>query len=225
MKKKFRVIAVLLMMIVLTGCTPEYNIEIKDGKVYEELSVTGFTSQQKAAFFLPQYAKVDSNSDYHLSSTDNKLSYSYTFSFKDYLKSNMAKSCYDALLLYKDKETNNYVLHTGSEFRCYPFQVNDNVSLDYDSININIKFTNYKVIENNADSINKNVYTWNINKNNYKNKTILVKFKSTKSNKQKASKNKMDELTIAIIILGSVIMLMLGLTFYISSTNKRKNRL
>ena len=46
---------------------------------------------------------------------------------------------------------------------------------DLDSITVNIE-TKYKVLNNNADSISGNKYTWVINRSNYKDKTISFSY-------------------------------------------------
>ena len=76
------------------------------------------------------------------------------------------------------------------------------------SINININ-TNYEVVDCNADKIVDNVYTWNINRNNYETKTIYIsankttmdKMKKNISNKVIATPNKWLIVTVSLFII------------------------
>jgi len=225
MKNKIYYIVGILVLLLFTGCTPEYNLEINNGMINEELKISGYDEEQKEIFFLPQYASTDHTKDYKQKESTDSVSYSYRFSFKNFLNSNMAKSCYDALLLYK--EDDHYVLHTGSEFECMPYQVSDTTFLEYDNINISIKFVDYDVLENNADSVNGNVYTWTINKDNNNDKTILVKFKSNKTNtenQEKSNKFDLNPMYIAIAI-GILAILVLFILLYVSMVNKKRNKI
>ena len=84
-----------------------------------------------------------------------------------------------------------------------------------DEINVNIK-TDYNVIENNADKVNKNVYVWKINRDNYKNKTIKLKISKSSKLEEITEQDSMVTFSICLFILilfGFIIFLFVRMRF------------
>ena len=78
------------------------------------------------------------------------------------------------------KENNGeIVIKSGKGFRC----LNPDNGVIADSTKINIK-TSLEVIENNADSVSDNTYTWNIDYNNYETREVNLKLKKDEANKK-----------------------------------------
>jgi hypothetical protein len=210
MKKK----TILLIFIILffTGCTPNYNIVIDDSLITEELIIPE-NDDHYAERFSNLYSIVDKKKQYDFSVSENSAVFKYVYSFDEFNESNIIKSCYESFHLIK--ENDYYVLQTGLNFNCYPLQISDYEFVEFDELKINIKIVNYEVLENNADYINKNVYSWVINKNNYTNKPIIIKIKE-----------KEDKKTNNIyLVVGSIILLicLIGLIIYIF-INSLKNK-
>lgn len=171
MKKK--VFFMFVFIIILTGCSAEYNIEFSNESIKENTKITILDSDipkddpvleieadDRITPFInsDQYPFYDNEEikykkDVNKSGDTTTINLDYEFTHEEYLKSNVYNSCFEEKNF--DKKGDNYYLSFSGSFYC----------LYGDSITINVK-TNNKVIENNADKVNGNTYTWVINKDN-----------------------------------------------------------
>ena len=110
----------------------------------------------------------------------------------------------------KDKE--NVIINV-QNFKI--FKQFDNI----DNVTVNLKSKN-KVISHNADKVSKNIYTWYINKNNYKSKIINIEYKAI--SRLIDLNNPMIRFTIVIAVL-----LFISAIVYLLFNNlyKKKNAL
>lgn len=220
MKKKY--ILIIILVLLLTGCTPEYNLEIKSGRIIEKLIISQIPSNYTSSDFKSMLANPKDNKFYNKSFDNNVATYQYIYDFDNVSESNILNSCYNAFKFYEQNEY--YVLQTGSKFNCYPYQINDFMFAEYERLNIKIKIDGYQVIENNADSIDGNIYIWVINEKNYNNKSIFLKFKRIKNYDNEKIESKVS-LPIIIIILGILIFIVIFAVFYALNLNKKRNKL
>ena len=89
-----------------------------------------------------------------------------------YKESRAINSCLKTANITKMTD-GNYLLNTSNYFSCidlYP-------SITDITINLTFLPSDFIIISNNADNINGNIYTWNINQQNYQDKNIQVIFK------------------------------------------------
>lgn len=206
-KKMFLVLFVLL----LTGCTNQYNINFSNDKIEEEIvsniliqdipvqsaaeiaagielddSVTPYIEDDQYPFIDDTEKKYEKTVNKGTTSTQVKLN--YTYSHDEYRNSRVFKTC------FKNKELtetrNYYNLSFSGDFYC----------LYGDEIEVNIR-TDNEVLYNNADKVNGNVYTWIINRDN-KNKANI----SMQISKKSAKVN-----SIFMVIIGIVgVILVIG---------------
>ena len=218
--KKIKYSIIITFLVLLTGCTAEYNVTIEDKTISEELKLTNVDNDYIDLFNkLPSI--TEENKYYNVKKEKNNLSYSYIYRFDDYKKSNIVKNCYEALQVYQDDNNDEYyILQSGLNFTCNLIQINDYDNIIVNDVKINIKVVGYDVIENNADSVNKNIYTWKINKNNYTNKPIIIKFKVPKNNQSTKNKFNINYEMIAIIIGIIFVAFLIGLGIIKSISNK-----
>ena len=186
MRKKIIFLSILLIS--LTGCTSQYNLEFSNGKIKEEIittilptdipkkaanavselddRVTPFINNDQYPIFDNTKIKYDKKVKKVNDSTIVTLKHNY--SHDEFRKSNTFKSCFR----YSSFKENykNYDLVFSGDFYC----------LYGDEVEINIK-TNNIVISNNADKVSGNTYTWIINRKNLGNVDINMKI-SKKSN-------------------------------------------
>lgn len=191
MRKKISVLLVLIFL--LTGCSATYNITIdnntlsdeliiknvkdkiySDGMTYEKLINIYYNQNVASNINTPGYPEINKKLDgytyYNKVLIDNDGMYGFklnnTFSLNDYKNSPL-------LLEYNFKNiiisNNRILIKSNTSQGCTLF---DNYPY-LDNILVNI-ITNYKVINNNADEIKDNTYTWFVNKNNFKNKEISI---------------------------------------------------
>ena len=179
MKRKY---IIFILIIILTGCSSEYNIEFSNKKIKENIKVdilnsdilpkydvkiygstdkaTSFIKNDQYPFFGNEDIVYNKKVDKSGNVTHVELNYEYTHD--EYLNSTAYKGCFENSELVTNKK--NYNLNFYGSFYC----------LYGDELVINIK-SNNEVISNNADKVNGNVYTWIINKDNVDNVNIQMK--------------------------------------------------
>lgn len=175
MEKKLFLISIAILL--LTGCSSNYNLEIKNGRLYEKITayvdstkdnlnyLPGMEEDNEAIYFIesdqyPIYNNMEIKYDKKVNKTDKytEVIFEHSFTEKEFENSNSLKKCFDnASYTYGD----NIKLKLSGKFYC----------LHGPQLLINIK-SNYKVIKNNADRKNGNTYTWIINSNNADNVSI-----------------------------------------------------
>lgn len=184
-------------MIILSGCSAEYELNFVDGKYNEKFKTIGSINDENykneidvlndknylfvdstlqtgdfpAESFLDEYAIYDKN----IFNNDNGygviLSYSYNSKY-DYLKSSIVYSMFQGFNITNDEI---YLYDSLNVFLTYPL---------LDDITISFK-SDKKVYDNNADEIKNNIYYWYMNKENYKDKYIRISFKKNEMLSQK----------------------------------------
>ena len=166
-----KLIIFLILLIFITGCSVDYSIDI-DNNFKETISVTPESSSElnnlrnnnynNPAFYMPNYFEEEMDvlpdiERYNITFNNNVFYADYTFMDK-YENSNAVNSSVGWFAVRNDYKSHIYAKDFTKVFNIYP---------TLNKITINIK-TNKTVIGNNADSINGNVYTWIIYRNNPK---------------------------------------------------------
>lgn len=93
--------------------------------------------------------------------------YNYTYNYDKMNEKSMIYNCYDQI---KINGNESIIIETSDEFKCF-----DYYNL-LDDVTINIHCGG-ELLSTNSDSYNNEVYTWYINKDNYKNKPIYLEIK------------------------------------------------
>ena len=206
MKRK---IIYILILIFLTGCSTEYNLEFKNGKFKDNVKIGQFNSGEIGDFdtLEPVATYVDKETQYYdLDYKDNYLYLNHGYTINDYKKAAVLINCFDRYEITEDDKY--YYIHASGEFRCLSY-------LNYKNEYVKVNFTtDLKVESNNADSASNNVYTWTINDDNYKTKEIFIKL-IKKNNKVKI---------IIISILG-ILLLMFVLYKLLKKHINNKNKI
>ena len=98
---------------------------------------------------------------------NTNVNYSYKHSIDDYGKSNFISYCYGNNSI--TNETDKIIINTPNRFNC--IEMEDGFYMDV--VTVHIK-TDLKVLDNNADRVDSNIYTWTFNKSDYENKSIQM---------------------------------------------------
>lgn len=178
MKKVFLV----LLLLLLCGCTSNYNLKISNNKFEEKINIVipdydysyeevidpesgvaveddnqlkAFLEEETPALFSKK-ANYKKKVNYSGNSVDVNMSYTYTE--KNFSDSNSLKLCFDNAYFKNDK---TYYIHASGNFYC----------LYTDSMDIVITTKN-KVVSNNADKVEGNNYIWTITEENKDNVNI-----------------------------------------------------
>ena len=232
MKKKILILILLIFMI--SGCSVEVNVDISDNKIKESNDITIYQNAiytkdiLRTSFrnYIPIYASdliVDTVPDqpfsdvlyYNKNTTDlgNGYRFNYSYDF-DIDKYGDARTIKDGFRDYSYSYRNDIIsLSTDNEgliyFDEYPL---------LEEVTINIK-TDYLVEENNADKVNGNTYTWVFNKESKKSIKIVVD-----TSKSGARVLGIVD-TSTVITLGVVILIILIILVLLLIRNRKNNKI
>lgn len=185
-----KILLLIVLLIFLTGCTAEVNVEITADEIYEEINITAYASGATSKDelytyfrkFIPVYKDVnlgDTEPDIKKSGVkyytrgvtdiDNGYVFQYFnyFQLDDYNNARSLGEGFASSLVQNDTVDKEIMITTDNGglkfFDYYP---------DLESVKINVTSL-CEVKESNADSVEGNVYTWNLNKNTKKGIYIL----------------------------------------------------
>ncbi len=181
--------SILFVLLLCSGCSVTYDLNI-DSKLNlaENISIDADTNSEIQKIsdydqFLPisYYAdessiftkKKDGVEYYNLTKKEDNtnIKFDYVFDIDKFNNSAFARSCYNYITVMKsynnDEHRNELLISTSKEFLCFE---------NYDNLdNVTIKIhTNRTVYSNNANSVDKNTYTWDINESNKNNASIQM---------------------------------------------------
>ncbi len=172
-----KIIFLGLLLLILTGCDVQYELEFNDETLNETVQVTLDNSMEREieqiknrqvyAIF-NNYNQKLYNTNYSQGLTNFKATYTYTYEPSNFNQSLFNNNCFDAFSFVK--QDNNYILSTSEGFKC--------MTVEYFPVeNLSLTLTtNHEVIETNADKIEGRKYIWEINNNNADEKEIYIKF-------------------------------------------------
>lgn len=177
--KKNKVLIMLFVLFFLTGCSCEYNLTIDNSLYKEKVSFSNLNSDEIIELNSTKMIPVDKDSyDVELDSniieniekynyflTDNNYFYSYDFTNNNYSNSTAVSRCFETFVV--EEYDGEIIISTSDGATCFDKYPN----LDDLIINITI---DREVISNNADKVNGNTYTWNIDRTNASSKSINI---------------------------------------------------
>ena len=231
-----RVLLLLIMIILLTGCTAEVNYKLNESNISEQVIIVDRDGTKEEILgryrkYIPVYSDetiADADPDERMTGytyynrDDKELNDGYKFTYnhlyvlKDFNRSNTLNRTFHSGALEYSIENGIINIYTDSNgikwFDSYPELTN---------IKVNI-ITDLEVIKNNADSVNNNIYTWNFTKeDNEKNIYLQTKnhlydeVHNNKNNKNDEKESEEEEknnyLLIVALVIGSFVLLLIVL--------------
>lgn len=230
MNRKIKLIILLIPVILLsTGCSASYTIQIKGDSIKESLTIEEtYDKAVQNAYFnakgtLDDYRYNSTYVDNYIKQMQSKYKSFYinqeNFSRDNLVIKNILNSSGYTYYLRNDKDyyqknnllvnnitrdsliinDNNIILHLDN--------IPSNLVEKIDNINI-IVTTDLPVVSNNADSVEDNKYTWNFDKANYLTKSVSLYIErpkkeddTKKNNTQKNNNSKSHGPAFTIIIM------------------------
>ena len=212
-----KVIFLSMVLFMLSGCTIKYdldlttpnaaieNLEILETDLNNEYfnTIKNYTGNIRAIYSdqdSDSYEK-DPNLEYYNvtnNSDDSKanLIISYPFTTEEFTNSNIINTCYDNVTFYN---TNDKIdIRTSNEFLCFEKYISAG------EVEVNIK-TNQKILNNNADNITDNVYTWKINRSNAYQKPIILSNIENSTQEETKEENTQLNLIIILSVIGAFV--------------------
>lgn len=196
-----KTIILILTILFLCGCEAKYNIKIYEDKINEEILIYEKTAildkydDEDKVLFEDELNYWELDLDYYNKerySENNNTGYKYKsyFTHDEYEQLTALNRCY-AEFNYQQEPT--IKITTSKDFLC----LNEYEELKDFEITIE---TDYKVINSNADKVDGNKLIWKINKNNHKNKPILLELEKHPEKKKLGIK----EILIIILFFGLI---------------------
>lgn len=207
----------LIFLLLLTGCTIDYNLEIDNKKIREE--ITGTISKEEyeikgnhtdmnifySIINYEQYPLLNNEDVYdkNIVKNDDEVEYSFKYTYNNnYDKSRLVNTCFEKVDFVETNEY--YYANIGGEFYC---QYSDEIVINVE--------TDYAVLNNNANKVKDNVYTWIIDGNTADIQMIISKTLVNNSNANTQFKPNYFR------IIGFIVLIVLSLITYI--LYKKKN--
>lgn len=182
-------IMLLIICIFLTGCSVDYNLIVN-----EDLSINEqINASETEAYFDKEYTyyerkeAIDNLWENMTSVYDKKYTYTYNSndtgvivnnnynSIEEYIDSKLYKQYFENVEY--EKNGNKVIIKSTGEF--YPYTTQDFEKFPINDFKLNIKVP-FKVVKNNADSVEGNIYTWKIDSKT-KDKSLYLEFDTSKN--------------------------------------------
>ncbi len=171
MNKKILLI-LLISVFSLTGCSAKCEMEIKNGSITENISISVPNEYtEKKINGLIEYYGINEDSAFNQKITKNSSFMDISLTGKKekldsfFSDDGFIKKCYNKVSFIL--EDGKYYIGTSKGFKCLTYDY-----MELDNISISIKTYN-KVYDNNADDVKGNVYTWKIDKSNVSNHSMM----------------------------------------------------
>lgn len=229
---KIKYFSLILIIFMMCGCSAEVNLEISDNNIDESVDITFYQNAVyskdiiKSSFrnYIPIYASdviVDAEIDqpfpdikyYEKTETDlgngYLFNYRYNFDINEYEEARTVKDGF-----------RNYNISVNDSNHTISITTDNNGLLYFDDyplleeVRVNIK-TDYFVEENNADSVDGNIYTWVFNRDSNKSIDMLINTENNVSNGYNL--NIIDNLTPIVFVIVVVLVILLLLILKIET--------
>ena len=182
MNKKLKIFIICILLILVTGCSCNYNLKINDDmSINEELYLTIDNSNNAYTKTLKIFKENNiPEDDYEVVLSDNNVRITYNKkydSIEEYLLN--SKVYHELIDEIQFNKSNNYIdLYVNQKLKVSNdngIKMNGTNLVDLDVLQINIE-NPFDVIFSNAEIVNDNVYTWTIKKGDTE-KKIQMQFK------------------------------------------------
>lgn len=216
-----KILLLITCILLLSGCTVEYNLEFNDQSIKENITIGPFDSNNVADFeYLTPYAIINNEDQelYEFDYSNKYLNLDYTYNIYNFKMSEALSNCYDVYNVSYDEEY--YYILTSSKFKCLNYDF-------YSTNEVKIKFkTNHEVEEINADYVENDTYIWTINNNNKNSKAINIKLKKEEEepNTPIEKETFLDYLKY-LVVLGVLIGIIILIILHVKKKNERINEL
>lgn len=203
--KKFKIVLLLLIVLLISGCSGTYNLKINDNLTVEENLIITLENE------VDNYDKIDNlinsevgnKKDYSISKDGNNLNISYKKKYdtiEEYLlDSILYKQIFNSISYNSDD--NEISLGARNILNLSTSDLNN--SYDLKILQINVQ-TPLEVIDENADFVNENTYSWTINDKTQEKDMYLV------FNKEKFVLNRGTIILISalgLVVIGLIIII------------------
>ena len=231
--KKTKIILLILVMLLFSGCTVNYNLYINDDLTVNE-KITAVEDSSELKTLTGQDPKVAANSIYDYYKIDG-VKYNTSTISDDFQTTSTVSTSFNSLEDYEDYFTSDIVkevnitkkgsLITLEYKQDTPLSSYSSQSLLYDNVQVSIEVP-FKVTEHNADEINGNTYIWIIKKDDeLKNIKITFNKDETETSKRINVLGFFEiNVKYSILFILGFIVIILAIVLVVYKQNKKNNR-
>ncbi len=229
--KKIKIFIFLCSILLLSGCSVEYNLTLNDDLTVSEKVVAtertkrmeALTKQkgEQAVNYLYNMFKRDDENITLTSREDDYNTYATAITSHENINDYASKFSSDVFNNVNVTKDGNIITFSTTQKEL--LSSDTNYSLLYDDITVNVTIP-FEVTSNNADKVTGNTYTWNIKKNtDYK----TIEFSYKEGNKEdQVNINVNDEtynIQYGVIIAVGLIILIGSIVLFVYIKNKKNN--
>ena len=170
-----KIILLSLFVLLLSGCSAEYNVYISDD-VEEEIVFNNYNYTEVTPAYIDEQGASDLNEEiegvdyYDINYRNNNTYVTYTFPLREYDRSTAVNTCLEAFRITEDN--GEYLINTSSYNSCMGYYE----SIDSITVNVTLDTNLYNYIDSNADRYENGVLTWYITRDNYQNKYVQIRY-------------------------------------------------
>jgi len=225
MKKEFLIFTLFLELLCLTGCTAKFDVYIGENSITENASI--YMKDSEITHETPLYtlrnlvSSVDNDTEMMSrfevigNKNSNPLRGYLLQNIDDYPRGYALYYCYDNQNI---TYSNNILkIETSNYFNCF-----DKYSI-LDDVNINVT-TGYKVLENNADKVDGNTYTWNITKTNKKGIKLTLDTTVDEIQEEEKQKENLNK-NLIFIVIGTLVLFAFGTVLFVFIKSNKNNKI
>ena len=236
-----KILSVLLLLFLMTGCSAEYTLIIDEKNIFESINIIAENEEESYGINyyskpIPAFINSQISSEtlqeqpgieyYNISKSINSnlfnMNLNYNFNFNNFKNSQIINKSVSVLQI--EEKQGIYKFNTGATlkiFESYPSLNNVRIKIVLDD--------NYEIVETNANSINDNEYFWNYSRDNYNKSpiTFIIKNKDISNsgnnnnnntnnniNNNQTNENSITDIVLVALSLASfVLALILIITF------------
>lgn len=217
-----RIFFLIIVLVSLSGCTAQYNVEIKNNQIKENVNIKYSKNDDGSKKYFSTnkfYSIMDSSSNFkeYKKKIINKSGYqnvnfSYEYTISEYESAVPLKSCFKAYNVLN--ESKYYIFSTSKGLTC----AKEENTLLLKGLDVIIK-TNHVVKSSNADEVKGYKYIWHFNKENLEDKNLYIKMYQNKY-----VFNYDNEFTIKLLLsLGFIVIVVISVIIIFSKI-KRANK-
>lgn len=193
--KKYKLVFLLCLSFLLTGCQVDYNLELED-VVKEEINISVSTNinevEERLNVLTPVLDVYEEGHNYTKTKNGNKLTYKYTYDTDKYNDSAITDACFEDFNFMDNDEY--YSITAKGKFGCL-----------YDNEKVNINVITSKYVSKHNGKKSKNTYSWTIDKNNRDNVNIEILVMKNMNNKDTPISEMIKRIFQAIVVLFMII--------------------
>jgi hypothetical protein len=210
-----KIMLVIVFLILLTGCSNEYNLKIDKDNINEKITIIidkskifdeslspdmDIYSTDSINYLLNEdiHAILNNRNEKYVKKVDEKgnfinVTLEYTYKAESYLRAQILNNCFEKIDV-KESSKDIYI-HLSGKFSC----LGNNNDLDF------VIDSNNRVLSQNADTKKFNKYIWNINNSNKDNVDIEIKLSKKSIYAHYLSIGILSVIGLIVIIIGIVI--------------------